>query len=67
MRASVHAAKASTIVTSVCVTPTARNETTRTTKTVRCPASVAAVRKGQRRRMSSIDSSRKWTKDAPFH
>ena len=38
MRASVHAAKASTIVTSACVTPTARSETTRTTKTVRCPA-----------------------------
>ena len=51
IRASVQAANASTIVTSARGTPTARTEATRTRKTVRCPASVAAVRESQRRRI----------------
>ena len=65
IRASAQAANASTIVTSARGMPTARSEASRTRKTVRCPASVAAVRKSQRRRISSIDSSRKRTKTSP--
>ena len=67
MRASDQAANASTTLTSDDGTWSARNETSRTAKTVRLPASVASVSRCQRRLRTSTTSTRKRSKLLPPH